>query len=58
MSAFLQGEGCEIVGFEKSMWKVTIDGHRILLGKHIEDFVMACTNQQVLDAFRQWGKQT
>jgi len=41
MSAFLQREGCETVGFEKSMWKVTIDGHRILLGAHIDDFVLA-----------------
>ena len=52
MSAFLQREGCETVGFEKSMWKVTIDGHCILLGAHIDDFVLACTNRQVLDAFR------
>jgi len=52
MSAFLQREGCETVGFEKSMWKVTIDGHRILLGAHIDDLVLACTNRQVLDAFR------
>jgi len=39
MSAFLQREGCETVGFEKSMWKVTIDGHRILLGAQIDNFV-------------------
>ena len=32
--------------------KVTIDGHRILLGAHIDDFVIiACTNRQVFDAF-------
>ena len=30
MSAFFQREGCETVGFEKSMWQVTIDGHHIL----------------------------
>jgi len=52
MSAFLQREGCETVGFEYSMWKVAIDGSRILLGAHIDDFVLACTNRQVLDAFR------
>jgi len=52
MSAFLQHEGCESVGFEKSTWKVTIEGHRILLGAHVDDFVLACTNRQVLDAFR------
>jgi len=51
MSAFLQRAGCETVGFEKSMWKITIDGHRILLGAHIDDFVLAYTHRQVLDAF-------
>jgi len=35
------------------MWKVTIDGHCILLGAHIDDFVLASTNRQVLDAFRE-----
>jgi len=39
LSAFLQREGCETVGFEKCIWKVTIDGHRILLRAHINDFV-------------------
>jgi len=38
MSAFLSKEGCATVGFEKSMWTVTIDGARILLGAHIDDF--------------------
>jgi len=52
-SAFLRREGCETVGFEKGMWKVTIDGHCILLGAHIDDFVLASTNRQVLDAFRE-----
>jgi len=52
ISAFLQRKGCETVGFEKSIWKVTIDGHCILLRAHIDDFVLACTNQQVLDTFR------
>jgi len=52
MSAFLQREGCETVEFEKSMCKVTIDGHRILLGAHIDHFVIACVDRPVLDAFR------
>jgi len=47
---FLQHEGCEKVGFEKSIWKVTvtIDGHHILLGVHIDEFVIAvaCANFQ------------
>jgi len=52
MSPFLEREGYETVGFEKSMWRVVIDGHQILLGAHINDFVIACANQPVLDAFR------
>ena len=51
MSAFLAKEGCATVGFEKSMWTVTIDGTRILLGTHIDDFVIACANRQVFDGF-------
>jgi len=39
MSAFLAKERCATVGFEKSMWTVTIDGARILLFAHIDDFV-------------------
>jgi len=34
------------------MWRVVIDGHWILLGAHIDDFIIACANQPVLDAFR------
>jgi len=34
------------------MWTVTIDGACILLGAHIDDFVIACANRQVLDGFR------
>ena len=44
--------GRTTVGFEKSMWTVTIDGARIFLGAHIDDFVIACANRQVLDGFR------
>ena len=51
MSTFLAKEGCATVGFEKSMWTVTIDGARILLGANIDDFVIACANRQVLDGF-------
>ena len=52
MSAFLEREGCKTVGFEKSMWRVVIEGHQILLGAHIDDFVIACANRPVLDAFQ------
>jgi len=41
MSAFLERASCETVGFEKSMWQVVIDCHRILFGVHIDDFVTA-----------------
>jgi len=41
MSAFLAKEGCATVGFEKGMWTITIDGARILLGAHIDDFQSA-----------------
>ena len=52
MRAFLAKEGCATLGFEKSMWTVTIDSARILLGAHIDDFVIACANRQLLDGFR------
>jgi len=52
MSAFLAKEGCATVGFEESMWTFTIDGARILLGAHIDDFVIACANRKILYGFR------
>jgi len=52
MSAFLEIEVCKTVVFEKSMWRVVIDGHQILLDAHMDDLVIACANQPVLDAFR------
>ena len=52
MSAFLAKEGCATVGLEKSMWTVTIEGARILLRAHIDDFVIACANRLVIDHFR------
>jgi len=33
------------------MWTVTIEGARILLGAHTDDFVVAYANGQVLDGF-------
>jgi len=51
MGAFLKREGCKTVGFEKSMWRVVIDSHQILLGVHINDFVFFCANRPILDAF-------
>jgi len=53
VSAFLQREGYETVqpGVKKSMWKVTIDGHRILLGAHTDNFVRACADRPVTRRF-------
>ena len=51
-SETVEREGCKTVGFEKSMWTVTITGHKILLGAHVDDFVIACAHRPVLDAFR------
>jgi len=51
MNAFLTKEGCATVGFEKSMWTVTIDSTLILLGAHIDDFVIACVNRKIPDDF-------
>jgi len=47
MSAFLAKEGFATVGFETSMWTVTIDGARILLGARIDNFLILCANLQV-----------
>jgi len=44
MSTFLEREGCETIGFEKSMWQVAIEGRRIQLGAHIDDLVIACAH--------------
>ena len=52
MSAFLRREGCITAGFEKSMWTLELNGHRILLAAHIDDFVLACADRPTLDAFR------
>ena len=52
MSAFLKSEGCSTVGFEGSMWTCVKDGHRVILGAHIDDFIICCANRSVLDEFR------
>ena len=40
MSTFLKQEGCSKVGYEESMWKITVNGHDILLAAHIDDFLL------------------
>ena len=52
MSAFLKREGCVTAGFEKSMWTLEQNGHKILLAAHIDDFIIACADRATLDAFR------
>jgi hypothetical protein len=52
MSAYLKSQGCALVGFERSMWRVTIKGHTILVAAHIDDFIIACADRATLDAFR------
>jgi hypothetical protein len=52
MSAYLKSQGCSRVGFERSMWCVTIAGHTLLIAAHIDDFILACADRDTLDAFR------
>ena len=53
MSAYLKSKGCAHVGFERSMWCVTIKRHTILIASHIDDFMLACADRAMLDTFRQ-----
>ena len=41
----------ETIGSENSTWRVVIDGHCILLGARIDDFVIAWANRQIWDTF-------
>ena len=52
MSAFLKQEGCSTAGFEGSMWTFEKDGHRIIMGAHIDDFLICCEDRSLLDEFR------
>ena len=52
ISDYLKGQGCTLVGFERSMWSVVKDGHVILITAHIDDFIIACADAQTLDEFR------
>jgi hypothetical protein len=52
MSAYLKSQGCNLVGFERSMWTVVKEGHVILITAHIDDFIIACADRKVLDEFR------
>jgi len=52
MSKWLRKEGFQTVGYEKSMWCKSENGHKILLGSHIDDFIICSTSREMLDAFR------
>ena len=52
MSAYLKSQGCVLVGFERSMWRATINGHTLLIAAHIDDFILACADRDTLDTFR------
>jgi hypothetical protein len=52
-SPYLKSQGCALVGFERSMWCITIQGHTIFIAAHIDDFIIACADRATLDAFRQ-----
>ena len=54
MSACLKSQGCALVGFERSTWCATINGHTllILIAAHIDDFILACADLDTLDTFR------
>ena len=48
-----QNQGCALVGFERSMWCVTISCHTILIAAQIDDFILACADRATLDTFCQ-----
>ena len=52
MSKWLRKQGFHTVGYEKSMWCKSENGHKILLGSHIDDFIICSTSREMLDAFR------
>ena len=52
MSNWLKNEGFNTVGYEKSMWCKEENGHKIIMGSHIDDFIICSTSRQMLDHFR------
>jgi hypothetical protein len=52
MSKWLKDEGFHTVGYEKSMWCIQKDGHKIIMGSHIDDFIICSTSREMLDDFR------
>jgi len=52
MSGFMREEGFSTVGFEKSMWFRERDGERLLVGAHIDDFIICGSSRDAVDSFR------
>jgi len=53
MSTLLEQQGFKTVGFEKSTWcRHNANGDKIMVGSHIDDFYICCTNRACLDEFR------
>ena len=52
MSNWLKNEGFNTVGYEKSMWCKEENGDKIIMGSHIDDFIICSTSRQMLDHFR------
>ena len=52
MSKWLKDEGFHTVGYEKSMWCIEKDGQKIIMGSHIDDFIICSTSRDMLDDFR------
>jgi len=53
MSAFMERQGFKTVSFEKCMWCLhDANRDKIMVGSHIDDFCICCTNHACLDKFR------
>jgi len=52
MSAFTKQQGFKTVSFENSVWCChDANGENIMVGSHIDDFCICCTNRTCLDEF-------
>jgi hypothetical protein len=51
LSKWMRYEGFNTVGFEKSMWYKEEDGECLMVGAHIDDFLVGCTSQATIHAF-------
>jgi hypothetical protein len=49
MSKWLKDGGFHTVGYEKSMRCIQKDGHKIMMGSHIDDFIICSTSREMLN---------